>query len=102
FDLEVDRERALDSLATRFAEGRLFWGPRIAHLSPLVLLSAGGVGLGLGLMYWLGVAAVGGLLAYAHALVRPGDLRRLNAAFFTMNGIISVVFFAFVLAEAAG
>ena len=42
------------------------------------------------------------LLAYEHAIVRPGDLRRLNAAFFTMNGIISVVFFGFVLAEAAG
>ena len=102
FDLEVDREQGLHSFATRFGERRLFWGARIAHLSTLVLLSAVGVGLGLGLMYWLGVAAVGGLLAYEHALVRPGDLRRLNAAFFTMNGIISVVFFAFVLAEAAG
>jgi 4-hydroxybenzoate polyprenyltransferase len=41
------------------------------------------------------------LLAYEHSLVRPGDLRRLNAAFFTVNGLISVVFFAFVLAETA-
>jgi 4-hydroxybenzoate polyprenyltransferase len=39
------------------------------------------------------------LLAYEHSLVRPGDLRRLNSAFFTVNGLISVVFFAFVLAE---
>jgi 4-hydroxybenzoate polyprenyltransferase len=45
------------------------------------------------------VAAVAALLAYEHLLVRPGDLRRLDAAFFTMNGIISVVFFLFVLAE---
>jgi 4-hydroxybenzoate polyprenyltransferase len=51
-------------------------------------------------LYWLGVAATGLLLLYEHTLVSPGDLRRLNAAFFTMNGIISVVFFAFVLAEA--
>jgi 4-hydroxybenzoate polyprenyltransferase len=60
-----------------------------------------GVGLGLsgGLWYWLGVAAVVLLLVYEHSLVRPGDLRRLDAAFFTMNGVISVVFFAFVLAD---
>jgi 4-hydroxybenzoate polyprenyltransferase len=44
---------------------------------------------------------VAALLAYEHSLVKPGDLRRLDAAFFTVNGVISVVFFAFVLAEAA-
>ena len=75
---------------------------RIAHAATVVLLAAVGLGLDLGLFYWLGVVAVAVLLAYEHALVRPGDLRRLNAAFFTMNGVISVVFFAFVLAEAAG
>ena len=58
-----------------------------------------GLGLHLGLLYWVGVAFVGGLLAYEHSLVRPGDLRRLDAAFFTMNGVISVAFFAFVLAD---
>ena len=46
------------------------------------------------LLYWLGVAVVAGLLSYEHSLVRPGDLRRLDAAFFTMNGVISVTFFA--------
>jgi 4-hydroxybenzoate polyprenyltransferase len=45
------------------------------------------------------VVAVAGLLLYEHSLVRPGDLRRLDAAFFTMNGVISVAFFAFVLAD---
>ena len=58
-------------------------------------------GLHLGWLYWLGVLAVALLLAYEHSLVRPGDLRRLNAAFFTVNGVMSMVFFAFVLAEAA-
>ena len=48
-------------------------------------------------LYWLGVVAVAALLAYEHSLVRPGDLRRLDAAFFTVNGVISVVFFGFVL-----
>jgi 4-hydroxybenzoate polyprenyltransferase len=101
FDLEFDREQGLHSFATRFGERRLFWGARLAHAATVVLLVAVGLGLHLGSLYWLGVAAVAALLAYEHALVRPGDLRRLNAAFFTMNGIISVVFFGFVLAEAA-
>jgi 4-hydroxybenzoate polyprenyltransferase len=101
FDLEFDREHGLHSFATRFGERRLFWGARLAHAATVVLLAAVGFGLHLGTLYWLGVAAVAALLAYEHALVRPGDLRRLNAAFFTMNGIISVVFFGFVLAEAA-
>ena len=53
----------------------------------------------MGAAYWLGVAAVAGLLAYEHTLVSPGDMRRLDTAFFTMNGVISVTFFAFVLAD---
>src|SRR5919197_5942112 len=100
-DLEFDREQGLHSFATRFGERRLFWGARLAHAGTLALLVAVGFGLDLGLLYWLGVVAVAALLAYEHALVRPGDLRRLDAAFFTMNGIINVVFFGFVLAEAA-
>jgi 4-hydroxybenzoate polyprenyltransferase len=66
----------------------------------VALLVAAGAGLGVGIFYWLGVAAVAGLLAYEHSLVRPGDLRRLDTAFFTMNGVISVTFFVFVLADA--
>jgi 4-hydroxybenzoate polyprenyltransferase len=101
FDLEIDREQGLHSFATRFGERTLFWGARLAHLGTVVALTAVGLGLHLGAIYWLGVVAVLLLLAYEHALVRPGDLRRLDAAFFTMNGVISIVFFAFVLAEAA-
>src|SRR3954470_12436650 len=101
FDLEVDREQGLHSFATKFGERRLFWGARLAHAATVALLAAVGFVLDLGLLYWLGLVAVAALLAYEHALVRPGDLRRLDAAFFTMNGVISVVFFGFVLAEAA-
>jgi uncharacterized membrane protein YdfJ with MMPL/SSD domain len=57
--------------------------------------------LSLVLLLLVFAAVVAALLAYEHSLVRPGDLRRLDAAFFTVNGVISVVFFAFVLAEAA-
>jgi 4-hydroxybenzoate polyprenyltransferase len=99
FDVEVDREQGLHSWATRFGERGAFAGARVLHLSTIVLLIVTGIGLGVGPAYWLGVIAVGCLLLYEHSLVRPGDLRRLDAAFFTMNGVISVAFFAFVLAD---
>ena len=72
------------------------WGARVFHAGTVALLAAAGPGLEVGALYWLGVAAVAGLLAYEHSIVRPGDLRRLDAAFFTVNGVISVVFFGFV------
>ena len=99
FDTDVDRAQGLHSAATRFGERGAFLGARVAHAGTVALLAAVGVGLSLGLSYWLGVAAVAALFAYEHSLVRPGDLRRLDAAFFTVNGVISVVFFAFVLLE---
>ena len=99
FDVEVDRSQGLHSWATRFGERGAFVGARTLHLATLVLLGAVGLGLHVGAPYWLGVIVVGGLLLYEHTLVRPGDLRRLDAAFFTMNGVISVAFFAFVLAD---
>jgi 4-hydroxybenzoate polyprenyltransferase len=89
----------LHSIATRFGVGGAFSGARMLHAATVVLLSAVGLGLGLGWLYWLGVAAVAVLLTYEHSLVRPTDLTRLDAAFFTVNGVISLVFFAFVLAE---
>jgi 4-hydroxybenzoate polyprenyltransferase len=101
FDRDVDRAQGLHSFAVRFGVHGTFWGARLLHAATVALLVAVGLGLGLGWLYWLGVATVAVLLAYEHSLVRPGDLRRLDAAFFTVNGVISVVFFAFVLAEAA-
>jgi 4-hydroxybenzoate polyprenyltransferase len=99
FDLDVDREQGLHSWSTRFGERGAFNGARTLHLATVALLVAAGVGLHVGWLYWVGVACVAGLLAYEHSLVRPGDLRRLDAAFFTMNGVISVAFFVFVLAD---
>jgi 4-hydroxybenzoate polyprenyltransferase len=99
FDVDIDREQGLHSWATRFGERGAFTGARVLHLATIVLLAAAGIGLGVGILYWLGVAIVASLLLYEHTLVRPGDLRRLDAAFFTMNGVISVAFFAFVLAD---
>jgi 4-hydroxybenzoate polyprenyltransferase len=99
-DLDVDREQGLRSVATRFGERGVFLGARLLHLGTVALLVVTGLGLDVGVLYWLGVAAVAGLLAYEHSLVRPGDLRRLDTAFFTMNGVISVAFFVFVLGDA--
>jgi 4-hydroxybenzoate polyprenyltransferase len=83
----------------RFGERGAFRAARAFHLGTVALLVAAGPGLDVGVLYWLGVATVGGLLAYEHSLVRPGDLRRLDTAFFTMNGVISVAFFLFVLLD---
>jgi 4-hydroxybenzoate polyprenyltransferase len=99
FDVEIDRAEGLHSWATRFGERGVFAGARALHVLTIAALSAAGLGLSLGVFYWVGVAAVAVLLLYEHSLVRPGDLRRLDAAFFTMNGVISVVFFVCVLLE---
>jgi 4-hydroxybenzoate polyprenyltransferase len=99
FDLDFDRREGLHSWATRFGVGGTFWGARAMHVGTIALLAAAGLGLDVGVLYWLGVAAVAGLLVYEHSLVRPHDLRRLDAAFFTVNGVISVVFFTFVLVD---
>lgn len=100
FDLEVDRAQGLHSWATRFGVVGCFRGARLFHVLTVVALVAAGLGLDVGVLYWIGVGGVAALLGYEHALVRPGDLRRLDMAFFTMNGVISVAFFAFVLADA--
>jgi 4-hydroxybenzoate polyprenyltransferase len=96
FDLDHDRREGLHSWATRFGERGVFMGARAFHLLTVAGLVLAGLGLEAGPWYWIGVAAVGSLLGYEHSLVRPGDLRRLDAAFFTVNGVISVVFLVFV------
>jgi 4-hydroxybenzoate polyprenyltransferase len=100
FDVEIDRAQGLHSVATRFGVRGVFWGARILHVTTVACLVAIGAGLPVGVAYWLGVATVAGLLGYEHRLVRPDDLSRLDMAFFTMNGVISVAFFAFVLIDA--
>ena len=99
FDLEHDREEGLRSLSVRFGPRGAFAGARALHAGTVLLLAAAGVGLEVGALYWLGVVAVAALLVYEHSIVRPTDLGRLNAAFFTVNGVISLVFFAFVAAD---
>ena len=99
FDLDFDRAHGLHSLPVRFGARAAFAAARACHVATVGFLVLAGLGLDVGVLYWLGVAAVGALLAYEHSLVSPADTRRLDTAFFTLNGVISVTFFAFVLAD---
>jgi 4-hydroxybenzoate polyprenyltransferase len=99
FDLDVDRAQGLHSVPARYGIGAAFAGARACHVLTVVLLVLTGLGLPVGAFYWTGVAAVAALLAYEHSLVSPRDWKRLDMAFFTMNGVISVTFFVFVLLD---
>ncbi|MBD0318050.1 MAG: UbiA family prenyltransferase [Thermoleophilia bacterium] len=100
FDVDVDRAQGLHSVPARFGLPVAFAVARATHVATVALLAVAGAGLDVGVLYWLGVAAAAALLAYEHALVSPRDLRRLDTAFFTVNGVISVTLFAFVLGDA--
>jgi len=98
-DCEHDRQAGLHSLPQAHGLVAAFWTARLMHLAMLALLVCFGRLFAFGPIGWLGVAAVGLLLAYEHSIVSPSDLRRLNAAFFTMNGVIAMVFLGFVSAD---
>jgi 4-hydroxybenzoate polyprenyltransferase len=98
-DYEHDRAAGLHSLPQTAGLTAAFWAARAMHLAMLALLAWFGWLFSFGVAGWLGIAAVGLLLGYEHALVSPRDLRRLNAAFFTMNGVIAMVFLGFVAAD---
>lgn len=99
FDLDVDRAQGLHSVPVRYGVAAAFTGARLCHALTVALLGLTGLGLPVGVFYWIGVAAVALLLLYEHRLVSPTDWSRLDMAFFTMNGVISVTFFAFVLLD---
>jgi len=98
-DFDHDRAAGLYSLPQAAGIPAAFWVARLMHGTMLGLLVWFGRLFQFHLVGWLGVAAVGLLLAYEHSLVSPRDLRRLNAAFFTMNGVIATVFLCFVAAD---
>jgi 4-hydroxybenzoate polyprenyltransferase len=98
-DYEFDRGHGLHSVPRHLGIHAALWIARVFHLVMLALLVALVLAFGLGKLAMIGVAAVAVLLAYEHSLVRHDDLSKLNAAFFTMNGVISVVFFAFVAGD---
>jgi 4-hydroxybenzoate polyprenyltransferase len=98
-DYEFDRQSNLHSIPRYIGIRGALRVARVFHVLMLALLIALVVSFGLGKLAIAGVVVVAALLAYEHSLVHPNDLSKLNAAFFTMNGVISVVFFGFVAAD---
>lgn len=98
-DIDFDRANALNSVPQAWGVQRALWMARTLHLLMLGLLVALVAVFALGKIAIAGIAVVAVLLAYEHSLVSSRDLSKLNAAFFTMNGVISVVFFIFVAAD---
>ena len=98
-DVAFDRANGLHSIPAALGVPRAIVVARGLHLVTVVALAATVVAAGLGTAAWVGVAIAATLLAYEHALVRADDLSKLDAAFFTMNGVISMGFFACVLVD---
>jgi 4-hydroxybenzoate polyprenyltransferase len=98
-DFEFDSRSGLHSVPRYFGISGAFWIARAFHLLMIALLVALLLSFGLGKLALVGVLVVAILLAYEHSLVAPNDLSRLNAAFFTMNGVISAVFFFFLAGD---
>ena len=98
-DVEHDRATGLFSVPSTLGVAAAFWIARAMHFTMLLLLIWLVRAFSLGTVTWTGLAAVAALLLYQHLIVSPRDLRRMNAAFFTTNGVISVLFFLFVAAD---
>lgn len=98
-DFDHDRTEKLHSLPAAIGIPAAFWVARIMHLAMLGLLVWFARLFEFGVAGWLGIGVAALLLTYEHAIVSPRDLRRLNAAFFTMNGVIAMVFLCFVATD---
>jgi 4-hydroxybenzoate polyprenyltransferase len=98
-DFEHDRKAGLNSVPQSFGVGAAFWIARAMHAGMLAMLCWLITLFGLGKVSMLGVGLVAVLLLYEHSIISPKDMRRMNAAFFTLNGIISVLFFGFVATD---
>jgi 4-hydroxybenzoate polyprenyltransferase len=98
-DIEFDREHKLLSVPAMMGESGGIAVARVLHVLSVAALVLVGVATHGGAWYWIGVTAAGALLLYEHSLVSPGNLKKLDAAFFMMNGMISITFFFFVLLD---
>jgi 4-hydroxybenzoate polyprenyltransferase len=98
-DFEHDRKVGLFSVPAAFGLETAFWIARCMHLAMILLILVMLHVFGLGIIALIGMCTVMLLLAYEHSIISPTNLSRMNAAFFTLNGIISVVFFVSVAAD---
>jgi len=98
-DRDFDRSAGLHSIPARFGVRGALWASALLHVitvAAMVMLARAG---GLGIIYLVGVALIAAILVWEHAIVRPGDLSRLDMAFFNLNGYVSVAFFLATLAD---
>jgi 4-hydroxybenzoate polyprenyltransferase len=98
-DIDFDRKNKLYSIPVKFGISNSLVLTKILHISSVIFLIWAGLRLNLGIFYFTGVAISGILLAYENLIIKHDDLSKLNMAFFTMNGVISVIMFSFVLIE---
>jgi len=98
-DIDFDRQHKLYSIPVRFGIRTSLALTKLLHLTSTALLSWVGIRLNVGFFYFSGIFLTAILLAYENSLIKPDDLSKLNLAFFTMNGVISVVLFCFVAFE---
>ncbi|HEU5050773.1 MAG TPA: UbiA-like polyprenyltransferase [Gemmatimonadales bacterium] len=98
-DEGFDRSEGLRSAVVRLGQRRAILAAKLLHGVTIPALALFGWGAGFGAVYLAGLLVAAGILAWEHHLVRPGDLSRLDAAFFTMNGVMSVTVFLFALVD---
>ena len=98
-DEGFDRAHSLHSIPAALGERGAIYVARALHVATIVALALTGVGAHLGVLYWCGLVIAAAILMYEHSLVHPGDLTKLDAAFFMMNGMLSITLLFFVLAE---
>ena len=98
-DVGFDRAEGLRSAVVRLGESRAILLAKVLHGITIPALAAFGYAAGFGMWYYAGLVVAAGILVYEHQLVRPGDLSKLDSAFFTMNGVMSVVVFGFALLD---
>jgi 4-hydroxybenzoate polyprenyltransferase len=98
-DEGFDRAHSLHSIPAAIGERGAIYVARGLHVVTIAALALTGVGAHLGVFYWCGLAIAAGILMYEHSLVHPGNLTKLDAAFFMMNGMLSITLLFFVLAE---
>lgn len=98
-DAAVDREIGVRSTPARWGVRAALHASTVTHAVAWAAFAWFGALTGYGRVYWVGLAVVAVALAYEHAVVRPGDLSKVNRAFFTANGFVAVALFAFALAD---
>ncbi|WP_457628040.1 UbiA-like polyprenyltransferase [Persephonella sp.] len=98
-DIEFDRKVGVHSIPARFGVRKAIIFARTFHILTLVFLILTGIYAGLGVIYFSGLGVLAGFLVYEHSLIKENDLSKINMAFFTINGYVSILYMVFVIAD---